>query len=132
VAAAFTRWFVFPALLIVASVALCLLALEAALRLSGYAHQPARLLCHDPIIGNVYCAGVEAYPDNTYDNRLTVRVNSEGMIDREYPRAKPLGALRIALLGDSVTASIYVLPAEKFEALWEEALAARLGCPWRS
>jgi lysophospholipase L1-like esterase len=129
VASTFTHRYLIPAVLVFASVALCLLALEAALRLSGYAHQPARLLCYDPIIGNVYCAGVEAYPDNTYGNRLTVRVNSEGMVDREYPRAKPRGALRIALLGDSVTASIYVQPAQKFEALWEAALAARLGRP---
>lgn len=128
-ASASARRFVFPALLVVASAAFCIIALEGVLRIAGYPHQPARLLCYDPIIGNVYCAGVEAFPDNMYDSRFTVRVNSEGMIDREYPRAKPPGTLRIALLGDSVTASIYVRPAEKFEALWEEALAARLGRP---
>lgn len=126
---AFAHRFVFPALLVVASLAFCVLALEALLRIAGYPHQPARLLCYDPIIGNVYCAGVEAYPDNMYDSRFTVRVNSEGMVDREYARTKPPGALRIALLGDSVTASIYVRPSEKFEALWEDALAARLGRP---
>ena len=128
-ASAFTHRYVVPALLVFASVALCLLALEAALRLSGYPHQPARLLCYDPIIGNVYCAGVEGYPDNMYDSRFVVRVNSEGMIDAEYPRTKPPGTLRIALLGDSVTVSIYVPPPEKFAALWKGALAARLGRP---
>lgn len=128
-ASAFTRRFVFPALLVAGSAAFCVLALEAGLRIAGYPHQPARISCYDPIIGNVYCAGVEAYPDNMYDSRFVVRVNSEGMIDREYPRTKPPGTLRIALLGDSVTASIYVRPAEKFKALWEDALAARLGRP---
>ncbi len=128
-ASAFTHRFVVPALLVLASVAFCVLALEAILRVAGYPHQPARLLCYDPVIGNVYCPGVEAYPDNMYDSRFPVRVNSEGMVDRERVRAKPPGALRIALLGDSVTASIYVPPPEKFASLWEGALAARLGRP---
>jgi hypothetical protein len=128
-ASAFTHRVVVPALLVVGSLVFCALVLEAVLRIGGYPHQPARLLCYDPVIGNVYCAGVEAYPDNMYDSRFTVRVNGEGMVDRDYPREKPAGALRIALLGDSVTASIYVRPAEKFEALWEDALAARLGRP---
>ncbi len=126
---AFARRFVFPTLLLVGSLAFCVIALEAVLRVAGYPHQPARLLCYDPIIGNVYCAGVEAHPDNMYDSELIVRVNSEAMIDREYPRAKAPGTVRVALLGDSVTASIYVPPAEKFEALWEDALAAPLGRP---
>lgn len=118
-----------PAALVLASLAFCVLALEAILRIAGWPHQPARLLCYDPVIGNVYCPGVEALPDNMYDSRFPVRVNSEGMVDREFARAKPPGTLRIALLGDSVTASIYVRPPEKFAALWEAALAARLGRP---
>ena len=87
-ASAFARRFVFSALLVLASLAFCVVAVEAVLRLAGYPNQPARLLCHDPIIGNVYCAGVEARPDNMYDSRLTVRINSEGMTDRKYARAK--------------------------------------------
>lgn len=128
-ASAFARRFVFPALLVAGSVAFCIVALEAVLRIAGYPHQPARLSCYDPIIGNVYCAGYEGYPDNMYDTRIVVRINSEGMADREYRRAKPPGTLRIALLGDSVTASIYVRLSDKFKALWEGALTARLGRP---
>jgi lysophospholipase L1-like esterase len=129
VASAFARRFVFPALLVAGSALFCVVALEAVLRIAGYPHQPARLSCYDPIIGNVYCASFEAYPDNMYDSRIVVRINSEGMADREYRRAKPAGTLRIALLGDSVTASVDVRPADKFKALWEDALTVRLGRP---
>jgi len=129
VASAFARRIVFPALLVAGSVMFCVVALEVGLRVAGYPHQPARLSCYDPIIGNVYCAGVEAYPNNAYDSRFVVRINTEGMADREYQRAKPPGTLRIALLGDSVTASIDVRPTQKFKALWEDALTARLGRP---
>lgn len=123
------RRFGFPALLVAGSLAFCVLALEVVLRVAGFPHQTARFSCYDPIIGNVFCAGIEAPLESVYESRIVVRVNSEGMVDREYLRAKPAGALRAVLLGDSVTASIYVRPAEKFKALWEDALAAQLGRP---
>jgi lysophospholipase L1-like esterase len=49
------------------------------------------------------------------------------MVDREYPRDKPPDTIRIALLGDSVAASLYLAPELKFKALWEKQLSAQLG-----
>ena len=118
-----------PILLVLGSLLFCWFALEIGLRVAGVEHREARLLCLDPIIGNVYCAGVEARLDNLYGSTQLVQINSEGMADREHPRAKPPGTLRIALLGDSVTASLYLPTEAKFGGLWEKALSQRLRRP---
>lgn len=117
-----------PALLVLGSLAFCALALEAGLRLAGVPHREARFLCLDPIMGNVFCAGVEGAVPSPAGSQH-VRINSEGMADREYPRRKPAGTVRIALLGDSVAASIYLPQEQKFEGLWEARLPARLARP---
>jgi lysophospholipase L1-like esterase len=80
-------------------------------------------------MGNVYCPNIEERLDNMYDSALLVKTNSAGMADREYPRIKPERTLRIALLGDSVTASLYTPDAEKFKSIWERSLAQSLGQP---
>lgn len=118
-----------PTLLVAASLAFCAVLLEVGLRVAGVPHREARLSCLDPLIGNVFCAGAEgevAAPDG---GRQPVHINAEGMADREYPRAKPAGTLRIALLGDSVAASLYLPVEAKFGGLWEKALAQRLQRP---
>jgi hypothetical protein len=118
-----------PALLVAGSLLFSLLALEAGLRLAGVPLREARVLCFDPVLGNVYCPGIEAQLDNQYESTLPVRINREGMADRDYARAKPPGTIRIALLGDSVAASLYLEPEQKFERLWETALSARFARP---
>ena len=115
-------------LLLIVSVLLTLLMMELALRLSGAVKMKARFQCFDAIIGKVYCdstAGI--FSRANYSNFLVI--NSDGMVDREYPIAKPEGTFRIALLGDSFTASEYLPTVEKFEGILERELPKLLGKP---
>lgn len=118
-----------PFLLVVCSLLIFLLLLEFALRAIDYPRREIKILCLDAIMHNVYCPNIEARVDTIYEGALLVKINSEGMIDREYPRIKPDNTIRVALLGDSVTASIYTPNREKFKSIWEHSLAQSLGHP---
>jgi lysophospholipase L1-like esterase len=48
--------------------------------------------------------------------------NSAGLGDKEYPLAKPAGAWRIALMGDSITRGLGAPPGANYESLLEDAL----------
>lgn len=112
-------------LLLVVAVLVTLLALEGVLRLSGIARKTARFMCFDAVIGKVYCNSVEGtFTRGPYSNHLAV--SPAGMVDRDYPMAKPEDALRIVLLGDSFTASEYLPTADKFEGLLEQSLSQAL------
>ena len=123
------RKFLLPTALVLGSLVFSLAVLELGLRVSGMPLKEARVLCFDAILGNVYCPGIEAVLDNQYESTIPVRINRDGMADREYARTKPEGTVRIALLGDSVTASLYLSPELKFKSLWEKQLSSRLGRP---
>jgi hypothetical protein len=115
-------------LLLIASVLLSLFIVEVVLRLSGAAEMKARFQCFDSIIGKVYCNSTAGlFSRGPYSNYLIV--NSDGMVDREYPFAKPDGTFRIALLGDSFTASEYLPTEEKFEGILERDLTKQLDKP---
>ncbi len=118
-----------PLFLVLCSVFVFFLLLEAALRAIDLPRREARILCLDAIMGNVYCPNIEERLDNMYDSALLVKTNGEGMADREYSRIKPGNTIRVALLGDSVTASLYTPNAEKFKSIWERSLAQSLGRP---
>lgn len=118
-----------PLLLVAASVVLFFAGLEIALRLINHPRTEAKVLCLDAIMGNVYCPNLNERLDNLYGSTIQVRTNSMGMADREYPLEKPAGTLRIALLGDSLTASLYLPVEQQFKTLWEKALSQRLGKP---
>ena len=118
-----------PLLLIGASVLVFFGGLEIALRLINYPRTEAKILCLDGIMGNVYCPNLNERLDNLYGSTLQVSTNSMGMADREYPLAKPPGTIRVALLGDSLTASLYLPVEQKFKTLWENALTRSLGHP---
>jgi len=112
--------------LVAASIGVSVLLLEIGLRVGGYKMREARLLCLDGVIGNVFCPGVKAAISNQNGGTITVAINSEGMADHEYTRTKPPGTTRVALLGDSVAASIYTPAEEKFKTLWEVGLSTSL------
>jgi lysophospholipase L1-like esterase len=118
-----------PLLLVVCSLLTFFLLLEIALRTIGHPRHEARILCFDAVMGNVYCPNIEERLDNMYQSTLLVTTNSEGMADREYPKVKPERTTRVALLGDSVTASLYTPNAEKFKSVWEQSLAQPPGQP---
>jgi GDSL-like Lipase/Acylhydrolase len=118
-----------PFLLVVCSLLIFFLLLEIALRAIDHPRREARILCFDAVMGNVYCPNIEEHLDNMYESTLLVKINSEGMADREYPVAKPDRTMRVALLGDSVAASLYTPNPEKFKSIWERALAQSLGRP---
>lgn len=85
------------ALLPLAGLALALLLSEALLRAVGF-HRPQLYEPHRQF-GWMLRPGVEDW--YTEEGRALVRVNSEGMRDREHARSKPPGVYRIAVLGDS-------------------------------
>ena len=115
-------------LLLILSVSLTLLVAEAAIRLSGAVEMKPRFQCFDAVVGKVYCDSTEGpFSRAEYTNYLVI--NSDGMVDREYPVAKAEGTIRIALLGDSFTASEYLPAEQKFEGLLERELSDQLGRP---
>jgi lysophospholipase L1-like esterase len=116
-----------PFVLVGCSVLFFMLALELALRAIDHPRREARILCLDAVMGNVYCPNLSEHLDNMYESTLQVSTNSMGMADREYPLAKPASTIRVALLGDSVTASLYTPQADKFKTHWEKALTESNG-----
>jgi len=55
-----------------------------------------------------------------------VRINSDGMRDREHPYAKPKGTIRIAFIGDSFTEAEQVAVEDDYVSVVERRLGA---CP---
>src|SRR5882762_7543677 len=51
-----------------------------------------------------------------------VRINSEGLRDREHAKAKPADTVRIAMLGDSFTEAMHVPMEQTFWSLLERKL----------
>src|SRR5882762_11303929 len=51
-----------------------------------------------------------------------VRINSDGLRDREHPKAKPAGTARIAVLGDSFSEAMHVPMEQTFWSLLERKL----------
>ena len=111
-------------LLVVCSLLLSFGLLELFLRASDYPRREAKLLCLDPVVRNVFCPNVSALAPGT---NVPITINKDGMADREYAYSKSPKTTRIALLGDSVTASIYTPLDRKFEQLWETALTQWTG-----
>src|SRR6266852_7744663 len=51
-----------------------------------------------------------------------VRINSDGLRDREHAKAKPAGTVRIAVLGDSFSEAMHVPMEQTFWSLLERKL----------
>jgi len=107
-------------LLVVASIAFSLLVFELALRAIGWAepvwYQP------DAQLGWRMRPGLAAW--YTQEGRGFVRVNAQGMRDRDHLIDKPAGTYRIAVLGDSYAEARQVEREQAFWALLPAELAA--------
>ena len=106
-----TRWLIL-AMLIVGSIFAAMMMMEVALRLAGisypsfYEFDPHRGLSrHRP--------GAEGWA--TSEGKAYIKINSDGLRDREHTLRKPPGTLRIAVLGDS-SAEAFQVDADK--AFW--------------
>ncbi|HXO19587.1 MAG TPA: SGNH/GDSL hydrolase family protein [Thermoanaerobaculia bacterium] len=109
-------------LLLAASAALTLGLAEAALRLAGISYP--NFYRPDPERGWSLQPGAEGWWRK--EGSAPVRINSDGLRDREHALAKPPGTVRIAVLGDSCAEALQVPVEATFWHLLEARLAA---CP---
>ncbi|MGH9901629.1 MAG: SGNH/GDSL hydrolase family protein [Pyrinomonadaceae bacterium] len=95
-----------------------LLIAEIALRLVGYTYPV--FYTPDDVRGYALRPGAEGWYRK--EGEAYVRINGEGLRDRERAKAKPANTLRVAVVGDSYAEALQV-PAEKgFCALLEQKL----------
>jgi len=98
-------------LLITLGVVTALLIAEAFLRLIGYS--TGNFFRRDDVIGATHRPGAEGWW--TREGRDYIRINSDGLRNREHAVTKPANTFRIAVLGDSY-AEAFQLPMQK--AFW--------------
>lgn len=105
-------------LLILIGVFIGALIAEIALRIVGYSYpefyQP------DDTRGYALRPGKEGWYRK--EGQAYVRINSDGLRDREHSKAKPAGTFRIAVVGDSYPEALPVSMEESFWALLEKKL----------
>jgi hypothetical protein len=107
---------------VAASVLFALLVFELFLRLVGYTYPV--FYRPDEVRGYSLWPGVEGRYRR--EGTAYVRINSDGLRDREHAKEKPANTLRIAVVGDSYAEAFQV---EREKAFWS-VLEARLGeCP---
>jgi hypothetical protein len=106
------------ALLVGGSILAALALGEMALRLIGFSYPSFHQM--DERIGSTLRPGAEGWYRK--EGGSYVKINSHGLRDRERPKAKPAGAVRIAVLGDSFTEALQV----PLEATFVSRLEAEL------
>lgn len=111
--------------LVIVSVALALGACELLLRMMEPQFD-ASFYTSDPITGwalRPYAEGWHVSEGHAY-----VRINSDGMHDREYEPTKPAGTYRLAVLGDSMIAAVQV-EREQHLGRFMERVLTQCGLP---
>ncbi len=122
------RKFLIPLIFILFGVLLAFGLLEAAVRITGKtppAGEPAFFWQDDKRFGWFHAPGAEGYyfnPPGEYN--AYAKVNSAGLMDREYSLAKPEGVYRILVLGDSFAEGLRVPMDATFHSILEEELNA--------
>lgn len=83
------------------------------------------LLVTDPVVGKRFLPGFRGrvFVDEA-ERDVEVRINSAGFPGPEWPRRKPEGGLRIAAVGDSMTAAIATDEGRRFVSRLQGSLAA--------
>lgn len=111
----------FPLRASLVSIPLFLGGLELALRLGGYSFP--NLYRPDRLTGWSLRPGSEGWLRDENPSGAYVRVNRDGLRDREHSVAKPAGTLRIALLGDSLCEAPQVALEDTFWSILARELA---------
>jgi len=105
-------------LLILFGIFVGVLLAEITLWLVGYSYpefyQP------DESLGFALRPGMEGWYRK--ESQAYIRINSDGLRDREHSKAKPAGTFRIALLGDSYAEAFQVAMEDSFWAIMERKL----------
>ena len=101
-------------LVVFASVVAALVIAEVGLRLIGFRY--LILYREDADVGYALRPGAEGWWRQ--EGEAYIRINSDGLRDREHAKEKPAGTLRVAVLGDSYAEALQV-PAEA--AFWSVA-----------
>lgn len=123
------RW---PALLLRAvllpltGVVLAALLFEAGLRITGL--QPDFFFQPDPELSATFIPGKRGWYAMD-DWRQWIEINSAGYRDREWTPAKPAGALRVAMLGDSYLAGFEVAAEQRVSEQLQQRLEAACDRP---
>jgi hypothetical protein len=101
-----------------ASIAVTLALAEGALRVAGFSYpnfwQP------DPVTGSALRPGMEGWQRD--EGRAYVKINAQGLRDREHTVPKPAGTYRIAILGDSYAEAMQVDLERTFWSLLSKKL----------
>jgi hypothetical protein len=112
------RRFLIKLSVIFLSVFVGLLIAEVALRIMGYTYPV--FYAPDNARGYALRPGVEGWYRR--EGRSYVRINSDGLRDREHAKAKPSDTLRIALIGDSYAEAMQVPQENTFWTVMEQKL----------
>jgi hypothetical protein len=105
-------------LLLLASFLFCLVAIEIGLRVAGFSFP--RFYIVDAHRGYSLRPGVTGW--YRYEGEAYVRINSDGLRDREHNKIKPPNTLRVAVLGDSYAEALQVPFESSFCAVLERKL----------
>jgi len=105
-------------LAVILGVVIALVVAELGLRLIGYSHPDFYVLDLDR--GHALRPG--AAGPFTDEGKSFFTVNSDGLHDRERPKAKPANTLRVAVLGDSFAEAKQVPMGDNFSSVLEREL----------
>jgi hypothetical protein len=101
-----------------ASLCVALLLAEVILRVIGFS-APV-LWTYDDVTGSKLFAGAEGW--QRAEGEAFIKINGDGMRDREHSRTKPPNTFRIAVLGDSMTEALQVPLERTFLSVLERQL----------
>jgi hypothetical protein len=100
------------------SLAISLLLAEFVLRAIGFSHPV--LWTYDDITGSKLFAGAEGWYRE--EGEAFIRINRDGLRDREHSRTKPPNTVRLAILGDSMAEALQVPLESTFWSVLEREL----------
>ncbi len=105
-------------LVVLGALAVALLIAEIGLRVAGFEY--LNLYRPDADVGYSLRPGAEGWW--RAEGEAYVRINSEGLRDREHTKEKPPGALRVAVVGDSYAEALQVPQEAAFWSVAEREL----------